>query len=195
MGVPITAYKLAEDLISSLNLSFERKFLLQTDAFTTLKTNTLSKEIVYKVKRGITFLKKISIQSKNQHLEQFKSAFLKRYEHQHVPLLKALDVETGIGYVQNPNALSATPFLDDVVFPYGQTKHTKTFEWSPLQDVLHQKLMYSLKTKEENIVLKDSDFEINPTNTGIHPDTIYTMVELVKDGDDELVAMNFAGGS
>ncbi len=196
IGIPLTTYQKAEDLIVPLNLPFERKYLLQTDTFTNLKQNSLSSDLLISIKKGITFLNRISMPQKNHNLEKFKSAFLKRYEHQKIDLLNALDVETGVGYMQNPNSIDATPFLDDLILPYPkEDSNDSSFSWSSLQKLLHQKLTKCLKEGTDLIEITDTDIKDEKVTWSNSPDTLATLVEIIKEKEKEYVVMDFAGGS
>lgn len=195
IGSPIDLYTNVHNLLAPLPIDFERKYVLQTDMFSTLKKNTLDKSTMGKVKEGIRFLNKISPPSQNQNLNRFKSAFIQRYEHEKIPLLQVLDVETGIGYVQDPNSVDATPFLDDIVLPHESTSQSQQYQWSALDHILHEKLQKSLNNGNATIFLEDSDFETQNPHWKNAPDTIASLIEIVQEGEEEYIVMSHAGGS
>ena len=98
--------------------------MLQTD----LKFNTLQCGISQKwILRLWKEFEKISMlfqfQKTDSDLEQFKKAFLLRYENQEVSLLEALDAETGIGYgTIVPGSSDLIPLLENLRFPFSEPR-------------------------------------------------------------------------
>lgn len=98
--------------------------MLQTD----LKFNTLQCGISQKwILRLSKEFEKISMlfqfSKTDSDLAQFKKAFLLRYENQEVPLLEALDAETGIGYgTIVPGSSDQIPLLENLRFPLSEPK-------------------------------------------------------------------------
>ncbi|MEO6520999.1 MAG: lantibiotic dehydratase [Mucilaginibacter sp.] len=65
-------------------------------------TGTLSYRVQKNLNKAIDILKKISSAGVNNHtLTSFKQRFLTKYEQQEIPLLLALDPETGIDFLEN----------------------------------------------------------------------------------------------
>jgi len=75
--------------------------VLQVDCTFQEPAGTLSYAVQRQLNKGIDILKKISVvNSEDPELTAFRSRFLKKYEQQEVPLLLALDPETGIDYLE-----------------------------------------------------------------------------------------------
>lgn len=194
IGTPIEEYLLTNDLVSNLKIPFERKFLIQTDTFGTYMHNTLNYSIIKKVKQGMAFLNRVNTNPKSGNLERFKAKFIRRFEHEMVPLLHVLDVETGIGYEQNPNSLEATPFLDDIVFPMPKDDEAGDMtRHDPLQKVLQRKLAEALHKNEYIIELTDADFPKSSYNWDETPDTVSVMTELIREEGMEKIVMDYFG--
>ncbi|WP_025742653.1 lantibiotic dehydratase family protein [Aquimarina pacifica] len=112
----LSPYQNIIDLLTSIKIPFNKKFLFQTDLVATTKENELDKEISADVLKGITVLNKLTNRRKNPRLESFKKAFYKRYEDEEVPLSIALDVETGVGYNQkHKGTFDVCPLIDDLI--------------------------------------------------------------------------------
>jgi len=188
-GVNLLTYTSIKDYVSSSKIDVEPKYLLQTDLYPKFKANQLNSKILRKVKLGLWVLNKISQHQKNHHLEQFKSAFNKRWEHQKVPLLKVLDIESGIGYANSQ--VVATPFLDDIRLPI--KKNSVQSEMSPFQEMLFEKLQQSKVEGKQVIELKIEDLNAFQENWENAPNTLSVMAEVVVQNKREKVVMDTAG--
>lgn len=191
IGNPIEDYLPLLNYVSKTEVPFEPKYLLQTDTFAKYKKNTLSYSHVKGVKQAIAFFNKLTKQNEMGLLQKFKTEFIKRFEHQKMPLLQVLDVETGIGYGQNPTNLKATPFLDDIAY-FGRGTGDMTIEQTPLFNVLQKKLSAALSENENVIELTEEDFPYAHYNWTNSADTISAIIEVVSDkGKEKLVVNNY----
>ena len=79
-----------------------------------------------------------------------------RYEDQEVPLVWALDAESGIGYAghQNGNA-DHTPLVDDIVT--GDTRQEDSITWTNMSKFQLRKLHECLRESRSEIVLTEKD--------------------------------------
>jgi hypothetical protein len=111
-------------LLEAENIDTGAGPMLQTD----LKFNTLQCGISQKwIVRLSEEFEKISMlfqsPKHDSDLEQFKKAFLFRYENQEVSLLEALDAETGIGYgTVVPGSSDLIPLLENLRFPLSEPR-------------------------------------------------------------------------
>ncbi|WP_299433434.1 lantibiotic dehydratase family protein [uncultured Aquimarina sp.] len=187
--------KLSESL-KKLGTGFELKYMFQTDMSLSLETNTLSYDTVKKIKKGLSLLNKLTLPSKETYISRFKSAFYERYESREVPLSKALDVELGIGFLQDKDSGDVSQIIDDLVLPYKQEKNVvKEVKWSPVHSILHEKLIECIKQQQTILVLNDKDFNDFEENWEDIPDTISSMIELVNIDNTEKIIMSSCGGS
>ena len=194
IGNSTGTYLEIKEVIKSLEVPFELKFLFQTDVFTSFKTKHLSYGTLKKIKQGIAFLNKISRPSKNDNIERFKTAFNQRFEHQRVALLKLIDVESGIGYVQDATRLEATPFLDDIVYEKNNSPNEAyQINWSSFRSVLLEKLAYSLSNDLTTIELYDSDFPDFEYDWEDAPDSVSGMIEVIVEKGQEKIVIDYCG--
>lgn len=141
-------------------------------------------------------LNKISQTPSETFLSQFRKAFYERYEDREVPLSQALDVELGVGFLQNKDSGDVSALIDDIILPGKPTKiSTKEVKWNTIHSILHKKLLDSLRKKEQVVVLQDADFDKFDENWTDLPDTISTMVNIVTIDGEEHVVMSSIGGS
>lgn len=192
LGVSIEKYLGLTSLILDIGIPLEKKYLVQTDTFNLNKGATVSFNTLKKLKQGIAFLNKISNPTINSNLENFKIAFLKRFESARIPILKALDVESGIGYSQKPISYSTAGFLDDIV--YADTKGSESHnnvQFGLLQKVLSKKLGNSLLKNEFILYLTDNDFPSRTYNWNNTPDTLSVLSEIiVENGEEKILITN-----
>ena len=172
--------------------NFELKHLFQTDLYTQAKKNELSIHTAYKIKRLMPFLNRISFPHQNSNLEQFRNAFVKRYETREVSMATVLDTETGIGYLQSQDANDSTPFLNDLHIPYKQSSE-QNYSWNEVQEILQKKL--NENTNSYTLQLEDKDFENFSENWNDLPDTMSAMVEMVTINGEEKIVMAYVGGT
>lgn len=192
-GNPISLYTEIEDLIRSLTIDYEQKYLFQTDLYHGAKF-TLPSVWKKELKKGICFLNKITLLQKETQLEQFKKAFLERFETQEVSLLNALDTEIGVGYVQNNSAKGIHPYLEDLKFQGSGKKQDLQFTLNSFHRILNEKLQEALLEQQYKIELSDDDFEdIEEENWDDLPATISFMVEIFS-GDQEKMILNGSTG-
>lgn len=185
-------YNTIIDTIASKNISFEKKYLFQTDLFIQTTSNHLHYKHAYTLKRVLPFLNKLTVYKENKNLERFKNAFLERYESRAIPLALALDVESGIGYIQHSAISDTTPFLNDIT-PKEQIGKTDDSTFSEVDKIIYKKLLQSQTENSYILELKDEDFiGIEVTNTHL-PDTLSAFVEIINCNNEETIAVRGVG--
>ncbi|WP_025743229.1 lantibiotic dehydratase family protein [Aquimarina pacifica] len=195
LGNATHLYKENSEKVKELNVDFELKYLFQTDMYPKLLSNELDIQIAYKIGRVMTLFNKLSLPPKNTDLHQFKNAFVKRYETREIPLAKVLDIEVGIGYIQNREAADHTPFLEDLHIPQRKNDQT-TSSWNPILDILNKKLQEITKSNDPyTLQLHDQDFENFDTNWNDLPDTMSSMGELVLLNGQRKIIVSSMGGT
>ena len=196
IGNPSSDYIDISTSLEALNTGFELKFLFQTDMSLTPQKNTLNKQVIFKVRRAMRLLNRITAPPSETYLSQFKSAFQERYEDREVPLSQALDVELGIGFLQNKDSGDVSALVDDLMLPLKRSNFaSRDLKMNAVHAILHKKLLASLKDNQQIVTLVDADFEGFEENWNDLPDTISTMVEVIKVDGEEQVIMSSAGGS
>ncbi|SEK69564.1 Lantibiotic dehydratase, C terminus [Aquimarina amphilecti] len=182
--------------LKKLETGFELKYMFQTDMNLSVEKNTLSYDTVKKIRKGLSLLNKLTLPPKETFVSRFKSAFYERYESREVSLSKALDVELGIGFLQDKDSGDVSQIIDDLVLPYRQQKvSVKEVKWSSIQSILHKKLVSCIKEGNHSLELIDKDFEDLEENWEDLPDTISSMIELVEIDGSQKIVMSSCGGS
>ncbi|MEA5402900.1 lantibiotic dehydratase [Arcicella sp. DC2W] len=170
----------AENL-KQLGIEIELGKLFQTDFVRKSDKCTLDEAILTDIVSTARFLNKISIKYGETKLEKFAKAFYERYEDAEIPLLYALDVETGIGYIQSND---------------NPDNNKNKISWSKLDEILLNKILQSKVSNTFEITLIDEDFKDFKENWDDQQDTIGFMVELLKDSGGQIkTVMSNGGGS
>lgn len=189
----ISSYTEIEKLVAGLNVKYEQKYLFQTDLYFDNKV-TLSYEWKRELKKGISFLNKITLSNfQNTHLEKFKTAFYERFGDEEIPLAFALDIETGIDYRQDIQAKDLHPYLEDLELPLAQGKKNLELRLNPFHIILNEKLQEASLDKKYSIKLLDEDFFGFEENWNDLANTLYFMVEFVSINSDKKMVLNFGG--
>ena len=177
-------YSEIENRIKLLNCEYDRKYLLQTDLYCKDEFE-LSSKWKKQLKEGISFLNKITLANKENHLEKFKNAFYERYEHQEVPLMMALDTEIGIGYQQGLQTKGIHPYLDDLDLSPVKEKPSMDLRINPILQILNSKLQEAQLENKYCIELADNDFENFKENWEDLSSTMSFMAEVVRENEQE----------
>lgn len=183
-GNPIKLYTDIETLIKSINVDFDQKFLFQTDLYFDHQLRlpcTWKKDL----KKGISFLNKITPHQDGTEIEKFKQAFRDRFENEEVLLSFALDTELGIGYRQDFQNKGVHPYLADLHLPAEKNKTGLRINLNPFQIILNQKVQEALLENKNMICLTDGDFKDFEENWNDLPETISVMTEIVSEGSEE----------
>ncbi|WP_299244834.1 lantibiotic dehydratase family protein [uncultured Aquimarina sp.] len=196
IGNPAKEYIDLSESLKKLGTGFELKYMFQTDMNLSLETNTISHETVRKIKKGLSLLNKLTLPPKETLNSRFKTAFYERYESREVSLSKALDVELGIGFLQDKDSGDVSQIIDDLVLPFKREKTAiRDVRWSPIHAVLNKRLLACIKEQQSTLVLTDKDFNGFEENWEDLPDTISSMIELVEVDGVEKITMSSCGGS
>lgn len=182
-------YAEIEVLINNLNLEYDKKYLFQTDLYYDSKIK-LSYEWKRQLKKGISFLNKITIFNRETVLEKFKDVFYERFENEEVSLSFALDTEIGIGYLQNISTKGVHPYLEDLVLPSSKQKKELQIKLNPIHIVLNQKLQNAYWNNDYVIKLSEDDFNDFEENWNDLPDTLSLIGEIISENQHEKLYIN-----
>ncbi|MEZ7528486.1 lantibiotic dehydratase family protein [Cloacibacterium normanense] len=182
-------YAEIEELINNLNIEYDKKYLFQTDLYYNSKIG-LSYQWKKQLKKGISFLNKITAPYEETALEKFKEAFYERFENEEVSLSYALDSEIGIGYLQNIPTKGVHPYLEDLVLPSSKQKKELQIKLNPIHILLNQKLQKSYWDNDYVIKLSEDDFNDFEENWDDLPDTLSLIGEIISENQQEKLYIN-----
>lgn len=193
IGNPINRYAEIEKLIKELDVTYEQKYLFQTDLYDKSEYN-IDAQWKKEIRKGLSFLNKLSQINKNAQLGKFKKAFSERFEYEEVSLAYVMDTEIGIGYRQDVSPKGVHPYLDDVFIPAGKEKQSLKITLNAVQVILNQKLQHCLWQNDLVIQLTDEDFKDFDADWKDLPDTISCMGDLVTDQGEKKLFLKGGGG-
>jgi thiopeptide-type bacteriocin biosynthesis protein len=118
VGASPSAYRAIAESVASLPTEADIARLFQVDLYKPIVDLTLGKNVVRELTRAAELLARITPCEESEPLRRFREAFQSRYEGREVPLLEALDEETGIGFISG-SAMTGepSPLLDKLRFP------------------------------------------------------------------------------
>lgn len=193
VGNGLDVYERLHQEVERINVPYEASKLVQTDLYSKSVTCQLPETVGDEVKNGLLMLNRFTKRYENANLKSFRDRFQKRYGSARVPLLQALDVESGVGYLEGKDG-DSSPIIQNV--PFGMPGGESKLSWDPMQSFLLRKLREASKEEAFEVVLKDEDFKNNEPNWSDGPETISIMLRHLgkKDGQDVLF-FGSAGGS
>lgn len=194
IGNQVSLYLEIEDLIKSFQTDYEQKYLFQTDLYFK-EEFTISTHWKQEIKKGLSFLNKITLLNKDTSFEHFRKAFYERFETQEMPLSYVLDAEIGIGYLQNKSVKGIHPYLEDLKLPNTQKKQNLHIQITPFQKILNEKLQEASLENRFTITLDDDDIKDFEEKWNDLPDTLSVMAEIISENNHEKLCIRSIGGS
>jgi len=193
IGNPVSLYAEIEDLITLFNTEYDQKYLFQTDLYFKEKF-ILPPYWKKELKEAVSFLNKITLPQKDNHLERFKKAFHERFEKQEMPLAYVLDTEIGIGYRQDIPTKGLHPYIENLDYSSSHHQSTLRIELDPIQQILNEKVQEALLDNQYKIKLSEKDFEEFEENWNDLPDTISFVTEIISENNEEKLSLSSGGG-
>lgn len=194
IGDSVGKYNDIIEIIKSIGVGYEEKFLFQTDMFVPIESGGISKDVAEGVTDCLSFLSQINNTYQNNNLQIFKRDFFERYEHEEVPLAVALDRELGIGYPSKNGGEDINVLVDDLILPIRQSVDNR-ISASPPDLILLKKYIQAIKNEESVIQVEEKDFPLkNEHNEVVYPDTYSAMCSVMMNNDNKyIVYMKPAG--
>jgi hypothetical protein len=195
IGTTLSLYEQIISHITAIGVSFEPKYLFQTDMVKVPVKAKLSETVPATVWEAITFLNQLTPLYGNPNLNDFKTAFYDRYEEIEMPLLQALDSEMGIGYPVNRQG-DVSPLLEKYILPAPNQAQGQSLNWSPVQAVLHQKYLEAHAENRYEIELSEADFKLQEAQWDDVPNTLSAMCRIFTNNEQkQLIYLSSCGGS
>jgi hypothetical protein len=197
-GVDVNNYLQFANNLNGLQTKYELKFLFQSDMVKPCNDLLISNDAVEQIKEGIEVLNKFSLRPGETNLTKFRDAFYKKYEDAEIPLLQALDTESGIGYLQDYSAGAGdySPLVDNIQLPQ-RSGQTSRLEWNNIYSFLFKKYINTISEGKYEVHLTEKDLKDLNKNDDLDtlPPTISSMVQLVRVDGELKVVITSAGGS
>jgi class I lanthipeptide synthase len=175
---------LYSDIVSDLEplgINYNIKYLFQTDVYIESINASISRHTLKAIKKGVVLINKLSERNTNLRISQFIEAFTRRYETKESPLLKVLDTETGIGYLQSNRNSDGdiSPLIADLALPNQDVKSNKVV----INDLLEYMMrIFTEAAKKELFIIELSEKDIDSFKESWDdiPSSFTCMVKLLK---------------
>ena len=188
-------YSKIRAILESLKVDFNGKYLYQTDTYIKTINNTLNRRQLNIIYKGAKFFNRVlKSNHKNPSLDNFKEKFFSRYENEEIPLLLALDPETGIGYSKDQDAAIPSELIDNLILPQKKGMFNG-ISLNEINVILLKKLLSIDKSNQSAKVIRlyDNDFENLNSNWDGIPQTFSFLTQLIYSGNDIMAMMKPIG--
>ncbi|KAF2329083.1 lantibiotic dehydratase family protein [Flavobacterium daemonense] len=191
----IDAYIQILDLLKEFNITFNEKYVFQTDLIIGHNHNTLDEDIAENIQEGLALINTISDTNSNKDLYDFKKAFYDRYETKEISLALALDKEIGLGYPINSGSGDPNPLIDDITFNnYGSVEANPKL--SQIDILLFDKIVEAEKKGSKIIEIREDEIKTPDCNWLNLPDTFSTIAQIAVIENQNMIHLNsFFGAS
>ncbi|MBS0027595.1 lantibiotic dehydratase [Chitinophaga sp. 22321] len=131
---------------------------VQVDLFFQPATANLSQQVISGLLERLQRLAILGTQGEPADLKAFKQQFLQQYDQREIPLMMALDSESGIGYgIVSGDHSSYTPLIDDLVMPVGRKK--ETINWNAQTKFVWQQFLLAQQSGAVLIEITDDQLD------------------------------------
>jgi thiopeptide-type bacteriocin biosynthesis protein len=202
-GINCTAdeYKGVTAQLEKLPAKFDSARLFQVDMVKPVERAVLGTEVISELLTGVDILRCLGQTSEPEELRNFREAFSARYEMAMVPLLDALDEESGVGFGANANKNDASPLLRGLHLREGENASWRSKQLG-VDDTLFQQVVECLAKGGAELELdlsqlhKDAGIEVKIADAFCVMGTLVaTSPEKLREGDFEFYLHGGVGPS
>src|SRR5262249_21134681 len=156
-GADPRQYRTLAEQLGRLPGEVQLNRLFQVDMVKPVAAAHLDPTVLGEIERGIGLLHRLARRPREDPLTRFREALVNRYEGREVPLVDALDPDSGIGSDATAGgATDASSLLDDLTFP---KPAAETVLWGQRENHLLRMLGDALAAGAGEIRLTSSDWE------------------------------------
>ncbi|SHF76251.1 lantibiotic dehydratase [Pedobacter caeni] len=187
----ISAFEQVHEIINDCFGACQSKDLIQTDLFFEHKKNQLNAETAAQITSQLSELYRLSTRGKAKTLDEFKRRFNERFEGREIPLLQALDGESGIGYGSLGNS-DHLPLLEGIVT--GVKKMPKVITWTAATVMVNKVFKRAMESTTGVGELFAADLEELETQEELEehvPASSFAFGSIVASSAEELDAGNY----
>ncbi len=157
LGSEPSRYRRLAGLLQDLPGEIDLARLFQVDLVKPVVTASLGPSVVEEILHGVHLLHRLARRRRDDPLARFRESFLNRYEGREVPLVEALDEDTGIGFdTAAGGVIDTSALLDGLTFPKIEEE---TAPWGKREAFLLRKLSATLASGASEMVLQARDWE------------------------------------
>jgi thiopeptide-type bacteriocin biosynthesis protein len=156
LGNEPARYRHIARLLEALPAEAKPGHLFQVDLIKPACAASLGPAVLNEIQRGVRLLYRLAPAGEDR-LALFREAFVRRYESREVPLVQALDEDTGVGFdTRTGAATDSSSLLDELTFPQPTEQQVG---WGQRETCLLRKLGEALACRTGTIVLEPRDLE------------------------------------
>ncbi|RBL92480.1 lantibiotic dehydratase [Chitinophaga flava] len=197
----IQRYQQIREIVQACFPTIDGKDLIQSDLFFKPAANTLNATTVKQLVSQCAELAVLTRPMECADLATFRQQFYQKFEEREIPLMQALDSESGIGYglVSGDNS-SYTPLIDDLIMP-GQ-KNAGNIAWNYYYRFVMNKYLDTQRQGLTRIDITAEDLAALASENEqlVMPSSLFLMGALVADnaqaldtGDYSFILKSFTG--
>ena len=185
VGAPVERYRGIFTMVEPLPAQADPATFFQTDMVTALDAATLGPAVVEEIVRATRALQTTIGKTSSGALERWRADFVARYETREVPLVDALDEESGIGFLASTSPGSdASPLVRGLVWPQ---RSEETGNVGARFAHLLRRLLDTAGAGGQELVLDDSDIEaLRAQEQSETPDAFAAMVTIAARGGEDV---------
>ncbi len=199
LGASPDRYRAVAEGLGGLPAQPDLSRLVQVDLVKPAQEATLGSRLLSEITRGIRILHQQAPPPGADGLSRFSEAFSERYQTREIPLVEALDEETGIGFERSNSPLAeASPLLAGLPFRGGDQVARR---WTARDAWLLGKLSQALAEGAGEIALEASDLEALASQQHRPlPDAFYVTATVAAESDRAIaqgafrVLLQYLGG-
>jgi thiopeptide-type bacteriocin biosynthesis protein len=156
-GADPACYRRLARLLKGLPGEVHLGRLFQVDMVKPAAALTLGSAVLAEIRRGVALLHRLARRRGDDPLARFREAFVNRYEGREVPLVEALDEDSGIGFdTTDAGASGASALLDELTFP---KPAEEAMAWGRREALLLRRLGEALAGGAGEIALGPQDLD------------------------------------
>jgi len=143
-------------LLSLVNNKSIRKNIIQVDLHLSTKSRTINRDDINTIVKQVNDLMTFSIPVRDDDIGKFITLFKIKFDDEEVPLLKALDVEFGVGYGASISSVGGSELVNDL--PSGSINRSN--HWSEhnfIQEFVQKKFIQCIKENKSEITISEQD--------------------------------------
>jgi thiopeptide-type bacteriocin biosynthesis protein len=190
LGAEPARYRQIAAQLEGLPGELELARLFQVDLVKPVMSASLGSTVLDEVLRGVSLLHHLARRPRDDRLDRFRQAFARRYEGREVPMIEALDDETGVGFdTLTGDSRNASSLLDDLTFPKAAEE---TVTWGRRETVLLRKLAEALAGSATQMTLRGDDLEaMAESSPPPLPDSFAVMAAIAAESEEALARGEF----
>jgi class I lanthipeptide synthase len=180
LGATPDRYRAVASVLGDLPARPDPSRLVQVDLVKPAEEATLGSRVISEIARGVRILHQLAPRGPDG-LSLFREAFSERYQTREIPLVEALDEETGIGFERSNSPLAeASPLLAGLRF----RGDLQARRWTARDALLLGKLAQAFAEGASEIALEASDLEaLASQQRRPLPDAFYVRAAVAAESD------------